>query len=554
MGAPARASRIRDEDQGMSGKSDWEKACDHVMPHVCRPARPNPSREKRPFAKRSDDRQPPVNIHRERWEAYEKYGREPAPTPSRTRVALRIGVFFDGTGNNASNTATGLLCGAQHPIAPADLDASCKPYMSDPGSSYGNDVTNVHRLWFLYHESPAPEGDGEQKQAFLKVYIDGIGTTAGEQDSLVGSGLGRGETGVVERVWGAFGRIRARINDMIGANPDIEITSLTFDTFGFSRGAAAARHFANAVAQGRQGPLGDTLTNHEKAFSRCFSDRYQRDIRMGFIGLFDTVASVAGLDNLGNVRSRVVPGLSLHLPRELFSSVVHLVARDEYRANFALSRVKPDHPEITLPGAHSDIGGGYLPEAEECLLVSPMQALNVSLHIDVTNTSIYRDAEQVRAQWLAKGWPAEMLEIVTPEPKLLPVQDRHAPRQKRVYAALQLKRRVRGELSRVYLRMMYELARQKGVRFIDIPEEPAYFVPAELQPLCDRFVAGDYSTTPAEEALLLLKYIHISGHWNPPARLQGDTPRTGFRVQFINAPMADAQRMQHPHVPDWTLW
>lgn len=241
---------------------------------------------------------------------------------------MRIGVFFDGTGNNASNTATGLLCGAQHPIALTDLDASCQPYMADPNSSYGNDVTNVHKLWSLYHESRVPEGDDEQKQAFLKVYIDGIGTTAGERDSLIGLGFGRGETGVVERVWGAFGRVRARINDMIGANPDIEITHLTFDTFGFSRGAAVARHFANEVAQGRQGPLGDTLTSHGKAFSRCFSDR---DIRMGFIGLFDTVESVAGLDNLGNVRSRVVPGLRIYLPREGFPSVVHLVARDEYR-------------------------------------------------------------------------------------------------------------------------------------------------------------------------------------------------------------------------------
>lgn len=52
---------------------------------------------------------------------------------------------------------------------------------------------------------------------------------------------------------------------------------------------------------------------------------------MGFIGLFDTVESVAGLDNLGDVRSRVVPGLRIYLPREGFPSVVQLVARDEYR-------------------------------------------------------------------------------------------------------------------------------------------------------------------------------------------------------------------------------
>ena len=537
----------------MSGKSDWEKACDHVMPHVCRPALPNPPRERRPTAKRSGEQQPLVNIHRERWEAYEKYGKEPAPPPSKPRVALRIGVFFDGTGNNASNTATGLLCGAQHPIAPADLDASCKPYMADPDSSYGNDVTNVHRLWFLYHESRVPEGDGEQKQAFLKVYIDGIGTSTGEQDSLVGSGLGRGETGIAERVYKAFSSIKRSTGLFLRENPDIEISHLTFDTFGFSRGAAAARHFANGVVQGKHGPLRDMLLSNEKAFSPFFIDQYQRDINMGFIGLFDTVASVAGLTNLGNVRSSVVPGLRLYLPRKYFSSVVHLVARDEYRANFALSRVKPDHPEITLPGAHSDIGGGYLPEAEECLLISPMQALDVALHIDVTNTSIYRDAEQARAQWLAKGWPAEMLEIITPEPKLLPVQDRHAPRQKRVYAALQLKRPVRGELSRVYLRVMYELAKRKGVRFIDIPEEPEYLLPVELQPICDRFIAGDYNITSDDDVLLKLKYIHVSAHWNPPAKLQGNTPRTGGKLKFINAPTADARRVQHPHVPEWTL-
>ncbi|WP_428604988.1 T6SS phospholipase effector Tle1-like catalytic domain-containing protein [Pseudomonas sp.] len=524
------------------------------MPHVCRPALPNSSRERRPTAKRSGERQPLVNIQRERWEAYEKYGREPAPAPSKTRVALRIGVFFDGTGNNASNTATGLLCGAQHPIAPADLDASCKPYMSDPDSSYGNDVTNIRKLSDLYHAPEHLEGDNQHKQAFRKIYIEGIGTRAGEKDSLLSLGTGRGMAGVAERVQQAFNHIKLVIQNFRQTNPDCEISSLTFDTFGFSRGAAAARHFANELVRGKHGPLGDMLLSNEKAFSPFFIDQYPRDINTGFIGLFDTVASIVGLTNLGNVRSSVVPGLRLYLPRKYFSSVVHLVARDEYRANFALSRVKPEHPEITLPGAHSDIGGGYLPEAEECLLISPMQALDVALHIDVTNTSIYRDAEQARAQWLANGWPAEMLEIITPEPKLLSAnQDRNAPRQKRVYAALQLKRPVRGELSRVYLRVMYELAKRKGVRFIDIPEEPEYLLPVELQSLCDRFIAGDYNITSDDDVLLKLKYIHVSAHWNPPARLQGNTPRTGGKLKFINAPTADAQRVQHPHVPEWTL-
>lgn len=85
----------------------------------------------------------PVDLHAQHWAEYEKHGKEPAPAPDKIGIALRIGVFFDGTGNNANNSDAGLLCGAQHPITPEDIDASCKPYMRDPDSSYGADATNV---------------------------------------------------------------------------------------------------------------------------------------------------------------------------------------------------------------------------------------------------------------------------------------------------------------------------------------------------------------------------------------------------------------------------
>jgi len=232
---------------------------------------------------------------------------------------------------------------------------------------------------------------------------------------------------------------------------------------------------------------------------------------------------------------------------------VQLSARDECRANFALSRVKADHLEITLPGVHSDIGGGYLEEAQECVLVSPMQTLIVPLNTDVKMTSIYRDAVNAKAQWLAKGWPTEMLEIVTPDALLMPnrPQDRLSPNVKRVYAALQLKRPVSGMLSRVYLRVMHRLAKEKGARFNDIPDTPDLAIPEELQPLCDRFLSGDYSVTPQEDELLKLKYIHTSANWNHPL---GRKDGSGINAVYINAPTEDSIRVQHPHVPDWTLW
>lgn len=495
----------------------------------------------------------PVDIHAQRWAEYEKHGKEPAPTPGKIGIALRIGVFFDGTGNNANNAAAGLLCGAHHPIAPKDINGSCKPFMSDPDSSYGNDTSNVKKLSDLYNVTQQAEGDGPQKSASRVVYVEGIGTQSGEKDSVLGAGTGRGDTGVAGRVQSSFALIKQSINEVLLDNPDSEITSLTFDTFGFSRGAAAARHFANEIVRGKRGPLGDVMRSSTNAYSANFIDQYQIGINMGFIGLFDTVPSIAGWSNLGNIKSPIATGIKLYLDRRFFTDVVQLVARDECRANFALSRIKPDYAEITVPGVHSDIGGGYLEEAQECVLVSPMQALEVPLNMDVTATSIYRDAARVKSQWVSNGWPSQLLEIVTPAAFALPhgPQDRLSSGQKRVYAALQLKRTVSGELSRVYLRLMHHLAKEKGVRFNDIPDSPELAVPQELQALCDRFVAGDYSTTPQEEHLLKLKYIHTSANWNHPL---GRNDGSGLRAVYINAPTHDAIRVQHAHVPDWALW
>ena len=202
------------------------------------------------------DEAKPVDIHAQHWAEYEKHGKAPAPAPQKTGIALRIGVFFDGTGNNANNAEAGLLCGAHHPIAPKDINASCKPFMSDPDSSYGNDTSNVKKLSDLYSVTQQAEGEGSQKIASRVVYVEGIGTESGEKDSVLGAGAGRGETGVAGRVQSSFALIKQRINEVLVDNPESEITSLTFDTFGFSRGAAAARHFANEIVRGKQGPLG----------------------------------------------------------------------------------------------------------------------------------------------------------------------------------------------------------------------------------------------------------------------------------------------------------
>ena len=481
------------------------------------------------------------------WEA-----REAREEASRVKITLRIGVFFDGTGNNPFNVEMGRKCGAHHPVSEQDMDGSCKPYMQDPDSSYGGEVTNVKRLYDLYLESTAQEII-QKKLAFDKVYIEGIGTTAGEQDSLLGAALGRGDTGIEARVNLAFDLIKQRLRIFHSRNPNIQIQRLIFDVFGFSRGAAAARHFACLCLNRSDNALRETLNLPDSLFARGFSKVFGEGVNTGFIGLFDTVASVGGLSNLGYVRSPAATGVKLYLMPRFFPNVVQLVARDEYRANFALNSVSPDHSEISLPGVHSDIGGGYRDEIEERVLLSPMQALEVGEFTDVKTTSIYREAQQERAKWHAKGWPLEMLELITPAPVTLRPEPReqHAPKQKRVFVGLQLRRKIGAGLSLVYLRVMYEAAKKHGCEFLPIPDEPETAVPDDLNSLCERFVAGDYSISSSEEQLLKLHYIHQSAHWNPTF-LSG--PRaTTFQLAYAHVPTADAVRVHHPHVPEWTL-
>ncbi|MCA4965933.1 DUF2235 domain-containing protein, partial [Pseudomonas sp. Y24-6] len=209
------------------------------------------------------------------------------------------------------------------------------------------DESNIKKLSDLYFASDEIQDSGEQLQFFQRLYVEGIGTSSGQTDSLMGAGMGRGASGVSAKVEDAFQNITVIISQFAKINPDTKIVNLTFDTFGFSRGAAAARHFANEVALGQHGPLGQTIKTTRRAFHETFSGDYQRDIEMGFIGLFDTVASVGGVENLGYIRSQKAPGIKLYLPRSLFPNVVQLAARDEVRANFPLTRVKADHPEYT---------------------------------------------------------------------------------------------------------------------------------------------------------------------------------------------------------------
>ncbi|MWP22166.1 T6SS effector phospholipase Tle1-EAEC, partial [Escherichia coli] len=120
-----------------------------------------------------------------------------------------------------------------------------------------------------------------------------------------------------------------------------------------------------------------------------------------FLGLFDTVAAIGGISNFFDINGRSNPGVKLELRPSVAKKVFQITAMNEYRYNFSLNSIKGMWPELALPGAHSDIGGGYNPvgsplQENESLFLSYPEFEIVSDDTREMDTRVYRKAEQVR--------------------------------------------------------------------------------------------------------------------------------------------------------------
>ncbi|MEB3901957.1 DUF2235 domain-containing protein [Pseudomonas putida] len=436
----------------------------------------------------------------------------PQPTGPLT---LRIGVFFDGTGNNQGNSVA--------PGGTADGRLG----------SYGNAPSNVALLHGLY-----PQASDGASTVYLRCYIEGIGTWAGKDDSAFAQATGLGRSGVEARVAQAAQAIAGQMRAWLASRPQAQVVALEFDLFGFSRGAAAARHLANDLGKG-----GDSLLARTGVLGEGFD--WQARPVINFIGLFDTVAAIVEplKGNFSPANDRYA-GLQLGLAAGAARKVVQLVAADEQRHNFPLVRSDND---IVVPGSHSDIGGGYLECMVEQMLLSKPRSNLVPVRTPVEQTQAYILTTAQLARDHAHT-PAPAPRVLTWEEPVERSDPRDEP-YKRVYAAIHREREVRGHLSRVYLRIMRELAVRAQVPFAEVDERGAAFcLPQELQEISDKlhdFALGR-STEPGltveQRQLLEARYIHASAHWNALKGLRNseldvvyiDRPAEGGRVMHGN--------------------
>ena len=286
---------------------------------------------------------------------------------------LWFSFFFDGTGNNLK-AAEGTL---KH--------------------------SNVARL-FRAHT------DNDKIHGIYRVYIPGVGTYFPEigDNGLSPLGLGSGAKGEDRLQW-ALAQFDTNMTIHLARanNPDNRIVEINLAAFGFSRGAALARAFINRLIQKRCHVQDGAL----------FFKQMHIPVRIRFMGLFDTVASVGlplatnttaaasiklgakyamnvrlndgttlltrpdklAFSHQGHAGADPVPGVynghaswggELRIS-PLVEQVRHFVAGHEMRNSFPLDSIsivdqgimfKPAHFfETVYPGVHSDVGGSYRP-------------------------------------------------------------------------------------------------------------------------------------------------------------------------------------------------
>lgn len=295
-------------------------------------------------------------------------------SPVSCKQTVWLSFFFDGTGNN--------------------MDA-------DTGTQKHSNVAKLYRVHV----------EDDETKGIYRIYIPGVGTYFSEVGDDGGStlGLAAGSKGDARLEW-ALAQFDEKMRPHIARanSPATAILEVNVAVFGFSRGAALARAFINRLLEGR----GVQLAEDKWQFKgqKC-------PLRIRFMGLFDTVASVGVAMSKNNmsmvgttlgVRSKIAERLTSRSYRAtrpdalafaegalpgadpapgkfnghlgyggeliippMVEEVRHFVAAHELRNSFPLDSItiiqsgkviKPaQFFESVFPGVHSDIGGSYRP-------------------------------------------------------------------------------------------------------------------------------------------------------------------------------------------------
>lgn len=348
-------------------------------------------------------------------------------------VDFTFGVFLDGTLNNMYNTEVRQLAEGKKVENTSGLglnkDSAKKVYgkvnADDMEGSYQNDLSNPAILFKNYLPN--------LNKKIFRIYTEGVGSNTApktqgailtaedykKDDVMQGTAFGMGNAGIMNNVRKAIRDVKEALLTNVKDNE--KIGTITFDVFGFSRGAAAARHFVHVVnyptypAKTRSYKEGFFVEDHfgydlEAQYANKMMPSFgylgqlldeaklltpELKIKIRFVGIYDTVPH-HGLFQWNDIKDLGLDDVNKA------DYVVHMTAADEHRANFSLvdiSSVAKTSPnsgkkggiELAFPGVHCDVGGSY----EEGRGDNP-------LRIDATIFS--SSLEPLREELIRQGW------------------------------------------------------------------------------------------------------------------------------------------------------
>ncbi|PRQ09214.1 T6SS phospholipase effector Tle1-like catalytic domain-containing protein [Enhygromyxa salina] len=455
-------------------------------------------------------------------------GASSSGSSSSSSRTLEIGFFFDGTLNNLENAG-----GSRE-------------------GSYANAKSNVALLYQLYSNASDHDGDGSERRR-RGVYLEGIGTNTNGSDDMVDAALGTGNTGVSARVHAACRRLEQEARGRGYAE-------ILVDTFGFSRGAAAARYFVNCVNRRSFEPVrtGFLLDDEPTDLGRV----QLPEATVRFVGLFDTVAAIGTPRDGADTSDADNADVNVHLDDSSAQAICHFVAANEYRKNFASNSIRSRSGavpsggvEIVYPGAHSDIGGGYRARGETVVPVQPAfgnfatraEALACRDELMQRYSAF---AQRMIHEHYAGTQPPEFslsYDEMREDPNGLP-----STRYSYDGRVAWVRSSIDPGLEKVYLELMHRQARSHGVPFRSVPNTSEYAIPAILQGIHSRLAASPQLGV-ADLAMLRMNFIHWSCHYG---RADGNAREAmrripGFQVDiYPHEPAPNWQRIIHHNQPN----
>jgi len=407
------------------------------------------------------------------------------------RCVIRVGIFFDGTGHNG--------------------------HMNETTPEETFHVTNIYRLFKCYDVSRS-ERKGHKA---CKVYIEGIGTLNNKPDSFYSIATGD------EDIWGREGygpdsklqfcheRIASElVATLSNGGVECKNVSIEFDVFGFSRGAVLARHFTNTIYENDTTVM-DTL---HRALNTSGHELSGRPV-VNFLGLFDTVGSFLDSTVLESDPhdTGYTRNLKVNVPAAAVRNAFQLNAMHEYRYNFPLHSLYGQFPELTLAGAHSDIGGGY---PEWIYEVKDLTTHKFWLPFSWAKTRAKKELHPLlsREQW---AFLSEQIDYQGNE---------------KFYCMVTSHRKVKGHLQFVALMTMAQIAGKYGCIFT--PDIKAFedIIPCEMldyyhhvqQRTIDALEGQPKPLDEKRFQRLLPEYVHLSASWITVKELYGDMRHSGY--------------------------